>query len=380
MKKVRKYRCMFQDAKGRWWLDYYTPEGKRKRKLCGSHEAAKDALGEIQHAKKRGTYTDESRAPIFEEYAQRYLAKVSINKASGDREERAMKTLVAHFGRTRLSKIKRTEVREYRNDRLKTVKGASVNREIALLRHLFNVAIDDGVVAVNPARGGPGMKAFKEKQRERFLAMPEVDALLGAIRARIQKNQQDKTGKAKNWQYLHAAVMVALHTGCRKGEILGMKWEQIDWEKRSILLTETKNGKSRRVPIDTMLLRELAEQRQRVGHDARLVFPSYDNAGNVVPLHDVKVSFGIALVDAGIANARFHDLRHTFASHYIMSGGDLYKLSKLLGHSDLKMTQRYAELSPAYIAQERERMDTLWTLAEKAGTHEVALPTTNYVQ
>jgi integrase len=376
-KPRRKNRCMFQDKKGRWSLDFYTPDGKRKRKLCGSHEAARTALRKIDGDKKTGTYTDENSAPAFEDYSQHYLDEVSAHKNSGDRETRLMRNLVAHFGRTRLSKIKRTAVRDYRNARLKTVKKATVNREIALLRHLFNVAMGDGIVGANPARGGPGLEAFKEQPRERFLEMPEVETLLATLRARIAKNKG--SGK-KHWQYLHAAVTVALHTGMRKGEILGLRWEQVGWEKRSILLTNTKNDRSRRVPIDTILLSELAEHRRRVGEDAKLVFPSYDREGNVVPLNDVKVGFGIALTDAGISNFRFHDLRHTFASHYVMSGGNLYTLSKILGHSDLKMTQRYAELSPAYIDRERERMDTIWTPGPIVSESEAEAIEPKYVQ
>jgi integrase len=146
----------------------------------------------------------------------------------------------------------------------------------------------------------------------------------------------------------------------RKGEILSLRWDQVNWEKRHILLTDTKNSEPRRVPIDKMLLHELAEQRQRV-NKSELVFPSFDRDGNVVSLKDVKGAFGRVLKDASITNFRFHDLRHTFASHYMMSGGNLYTLAKILGHKDIKMTQRYADLSPDFMDRERERMDTIWT-------------------
>jgi integrase len=78
------------------------------------------------------------------------------------------------------------------------------------------------------------------------------------------------------------------------------------------------------------------------------------------------VAFGRVLKDAGITNFRFHDLRHTFASHYVMSGGNLYTLSKILGHKDIMMTQRCASLSPEFINRERERLDTIWTIKTDA--------------
>ena len=380
-KPRRKTRNMFQDLKGRWWLDYYTPEGKRRRKLCGSFDDAKSDLAEITLSKKRDTFFDPHCAPGFEEYSQKYLDTVSIHKQSHDGECRLMKNLVSFFGTCRLSKIKRSRVIDYRKARSLSVGPSTINREIALLRHMLSVAIDQGLLAINPARGGPGLKAFKEQRRMRYLDMGEIETLLSAIQARIIKNSKTKlsANAKKFWEFLHTAATVALHTGMRKGEILSLKWEQINWEKKHLLLTETKNGEPRRIPIDTALLHELSAQRARVKNQT-LVFPSYDRNGNVVALADVKVGFGTALRDAGITNFRFHDLRHTFASHYMMSGGNLYTLAKILGHKDFKMTQRYADLSPDFIDRERERMDTIWTPAATVSREQTETQPTKYVQ
>ena len=125
-----------------------------------------------------------------------------------------------------------------------------------------------------------------------------------------------------------------------------------------------KNGDTRRVPLDSIARHELAQHRARVKDDD-LVFPSFDNDGNVVALSDVKTAFGRALKDAKITDFRFHDLRHTFASRYVMKEGSLYKLSKILGHRDIKMTHRYAKLSPDFIQAEKERLDSIWTVDPK---------------
>jgi len=377
----RKTRGLMQDKRGRWWIDYYTPEGKRRRKLHGTHEAAKTALAKIDLAKTNRTYTDPHASPTFKDFSETYLKTVSVHKKSHDRETWLMKNLTEFFGTAKLCRIERKRVLEYRASRLLSVSKATVNREISLLRHMFNIAIDQGAVGVNPARGGVGMKAFKEQGRERYLEMVEVESLLTAIQARIVKNSSDtlKTSARKSWQYLHTAVVMALHTGMRKGEILGLRWENVNWERKTVLLTDTKNGESRRLPIDSKLLRELSEHRARVKND-ELVFPSYDRSGKVVPLNDVKGSFDLALTDAGITNFRFHDLRHTFASHYMMSGGQLYTLSKILGHKDLKMTQRYAKLSSQFIDGQRDRMDTIWTPAPNADSTTSAQTPAKYLQ
>jgi len=378
----RKERCLYQDKRGRWHLDYYTPEGKRRRKLInGDYEDAKAALAEIQIAKKRGTFIDANAAPTFRQYAGAYLESVSVHKESHERETRLMQNLKGFFGDARLSKVTRTRVIEYRKIRAKQVKPATVNREIALLRHMFNVAIDQSLVAMNPARGGPGLRAFKESRRNRYIEMDGIANLLAAIDARIAKNSENKlkAPAKKYWQYLHAAVVTALHTGMRKGEILTLRWRQINWEKSRIELEKTKNGDPRRIPMDSILAHELGEHRQRVKNE-EFVFPSFDRNGKVVPLADVKVSFGIALKDASITDFRFHDLRHTFASHYAMSGGNLYTLAKILGHKDIKMTQRYADLSPDFMDRERERLDTLWTLPANQPTGKPQQTATKYLQ
>ena len=290
----RKHRSMFQDEKDRWWLDYYTPAGKRRRKLCGSFENAKSELAKINSDQDRGIFIDPRAVPTFDRYSQKYLDDVSVHKESYEREKRLMKHLTDFFGADRLSKIKRSQVIEYRKVRAIRVKPSTVNREIALLRHIFNVAIGNDLVAMNPARGGPGLKAFKEQRRMRYLEMEEIETLLTAINARIARNSKDplKSNAKKFWQFLHTSVLVALHTGMRKGEILSLRWDQINWEKRHALLTDTKNAEPRRVPIDQILLHELAEHRQRLDK-SELVFPSYDLlTGNVDrPEDDDKVAF-----------------------------------------------------------------------------------------
>ena len=128
----------------------------------------------------------------------------------------------------------------------------------------------------------------------------------------------------------------------RRGEILGLKWEQVDLRHSFILLDTSKNGERREIPINTTLEYLFKE----MPHSVESVFVFAGKKGK--PLTDIKKSFHVALKNAGILDFRFHDLRHTFASHLVMAGVDLTSVKELLGHKDIKMTLRYSHLAPGH--------------------------------
>jgi len=138
----------------------------------------------------------------------------------------------------------------------------------------------------------------------------------------------------------------------RKGEILSLKWDNVDLRHGFILLDITKNGERREIPINDTLKGVLQGITRRL--DISYVF--YDNATGK-PYQDVKRSFNTALRKAGIKNFHFHDLRHTFASHLVMAGIDITTVSRLLGHKTLTMTLRYSHLAPARMAKAVDILD-----------------------
>ena len=145
--------------------------------------------------------------------------------------------------------------------------------------------------------------------------------------------------------HLKPIVIAALNTGMRRGEILGLKWdEHVDLKHGFILLNKTKNGDRREIPINDTLRNTLQGLTRRL--DVSYVF--YDPiTGN--PYKDVKRSFKTALKKSKIQDFHFHDTRHTFASHLVMAGVDITTVSRLLGHKSLTMTLRYAHLAPAHM-------------------------------
>ena len=172
------------------------------------------------------------------------------------------------------------------------------------------------------------VKLLEENNRRlRFLSKEECRALLDTCK-----------------EHLNVIVTFAMNTGCRKGEILSLKWDNVDLKHGFIRLDKTKNGERRDIPINDDLKGTLQGITRRL--DIPYVF--FDSATGR-PFQDVKRSFNTACRKAGITDFHFHDLRHTFASHLIMAGVDITTVSKLLGHKSLTMTLRYAHLAPNHL-------------------------------
>ncbi|MHC4270150.1 MAG: site-specific integrase [Planctomycetota bacterium] len=137
-------------------------------------------------------------------------------------------------------------------------------------------------------------------------------------------------------------VTTALNTGMRRGEILSLKWEQVDLRHGFISLEDTKSGEGREIPINNTL-KTLFEE---MPHSIESIYLFTGKDGD--PYKEVKRSISTSLRKAQIHNATFHTLRHTFASHLVMKGVDITTVMELMGHKSLKMTLRYAHLAPKH--------------------------------
>jgi integrase len=169
--------------------------------------------------------------------------------------------------------------------------------------------------------------------------------------------------------HLLPTVVLALNTGMRKQEILKLTWEHVDLTSdfglnARIELHQTKNGKPRGVPLNRacvdVLTRMEPDPKKRVGP----VFKSHDGQAR----HQMRTAFESACTRAGIEDFRFHDLRHTAASHFVMRGRSLQEVKEVLGHSDYRMTLRYAHLSPKHLRSTVEALDGLTPLPEQRHT------------
>lgn len=216
---------------------------------------------------------------------------------------------------------------------------ATVNRYLAVLSHLFTMAIKEwGWIDDNPLR-----KVTKPKEprgRVRFLSDEERICFLDEC-------------KKSDSQYLYTAVVLALSTGGRRMEILGLTWKDVDFTRGIITLHETKNGERRVLPLAGHAL-ELMQQLSKVRHvKCNLVFPGKDLKKPV----DLRTPFENALKRAEITDFRWHDLRHCCASYLAMSGASLAEIAEILGHKTLQMVKRYAHLSDAHTSKVVARMN-----------------------
>jgi len=195
---------------------------------------------------------------------------------------------------------------------------ASVNRELALLKHMYSKAIEWGRVKESPTKKVKLLKG--EVKRLRFLLPPEIQKLLSNCAG-----------------HLNPIVTVAVHTGMRKSELFGLKWNRVNFDQGIISVLDTKNTERRDIPMDETVKATLQALPRTGDH----VFSNENGQG----FGSVRKSFDSAVRKSGITDFRFHDLRHTFASNLVMEGVDIMTVKELMGHKDLTMTLRYAHLA-----------------------------------
>lgn len=315
-----------------WWIDYYVNGRRRFERVSPSKRMAQDRLGKVKAELREGRFFDKKRQPPrirFDEFAKLYLENhCNITRRHYERTRICINRLLEHFAEKYLNEITPWLVEKYRMERLKRVKPGTMYQEIACLKSMFNRAKEWGKLLENPIRSVKNPRVKNE--RLRYLTKDEIDRLLNACRSLDPRAE-----------HLYPIVLMALHTGMRRGEILNLKWSGVDLENKQIVLTDTKNKETRVIPLTNTLAETLREIRRE---GDTYVFQNADGK----PFRDVKRSFHTALKRAGISDFRFHDLRHTAASHMVMAGVDIFTVQEILGHKSIEMTRRYSHLSPRH--------------------------------
>jgi integrase len=263
--------------------------------------------------------------------------------------------LLAFFGNSKLSEISPSSVERYVTLRSERVKDGTIKREAGILSAAFNHVIQKhGWKVTNPCIAAD--LPSDPKGRVRFLTRPEAARLVQAARKPVTQSGKPLCDFHKS-PVLADFIELALNTGCRKQELLGLKWSDVDLSTRLLRLSTTKAGEWQTVPINEearqVILRR-QKRRDEVCPDSPYVFFHEVKRGDVEVggrVQDLKNSFKTACKQAGIEDFRIHDLRHTFASWLVMDGVPLFDVSRLLRHSNIRMTEKYAHLAPDHLHQ-----------------------------
>ncbi len=316
-----------------WVIEYKKPNGRLRRESIGkmgvaTKSMAKEVLRKREQQIKLGQYEMlEAKIPTIAQFTDEYILfirDIKQNRSWGGLAITQLKRLEGFFDAKKLSEISSNDIDDYKHFRLQQVKPATVNRELACLSHLFNLAKrQKRFFGENPVSISKLLP--EHNQIERILTKDEEVRLLDSSPPALQ-----------------AILLCALHTGMRKNEILSLNWDNVDLNKKLITLehTNTKSKKMRRIPINSTLRKILLEQKLKVG-SSDFVFLS--TKGSPYKRHDsLKQAYTGACRRAKIKGLRFHDLRHTAATRMIESGASIVVVSRILGHADLKTTMRYA--------------------------------------
>ncbi len=309
----------------------------------GTEAEARAALQEFQQAHEAGRTPPAARTlrQLADEYLV-YKERQGKRSIAEDRRILTSRLLLAFGPDLPVKKLTAAAIGQYEQQRAGEVSAFTVSNELGILRHMLRLARRWGYLEQVPDVELPK----KPEGRQRYLESDEIAKLL------------DASAKSRN-PYLHAIVTLAVNSGMRKSELLGLEWERVNLSTSAITLYRTKSNKPRGVPINRAVYDALVGLEPDPADRAGLVFKRRDGAA----WGQIRTAFTSACAKAGIKAFRFHDLRHTAASHMVMRGASLQDVKEILGHSDFKMTLRYAHLSPAHLRSAVDRLDGLTPLA-----------------
>lgn len=306
---------------------------------------------------ERGIATTETlKRRRLSDAIDKYISEVLPQKPKNARNvEQHLRYWNQELGRTQLAELTPSMVSTCRDKLLKEPTHqsekrapATVVRYLSSLSALFETAMKDwNWIEKNPVR--QIRKPSVSNAVTRFLEEAEVRRLLNACK------------ESRN-PYLYSIVTLAISTGMRRGEILGLRWEDIDFDKKLIKLQKTKNGTVRYIPMITtvfQILKNLADKELEINPSYH-IFPSL-NLGKYL---DIRTAWLFALKRANIDDFTFHCLRHCCASFLAMSGASQRDIAEILGHKDLRMTQRYSHLSQSHLAERLENASEKFINAE----------------
>jgi len=312
--------------RGRWVIDFYDQYGKRRwetLKKGTTKQRAKERLREIEENVSRGIYMPPDKVPLFSQVAEEWLEykKPKIRIGTWIDYARQVKIHLGEFERVRINRITIANVERFITKRQR--QGMNINtlrRALVTLNQIMNYAVRHRYIDFNPVREAESPKSTGNDADNgkdiKILTPEQINALLEAV-----EDPKYRT-----------LIRLAVFSGARQGEILGLKWSDVDWENNQIHIQRTYNhgrffspkskNSNRRIDLGPATMRELKKWKLTCpGNELDLVFPS--KAGTPIDHHHmVSRVFEPALKAAGLPKIRFHDLRHTLCKHVDSPGGE----------------------------------------------------------
>jgi integrase len=315
-----------------WYADYYA-DGERIQESTGTatkREAEKFLALRVSEVERR-VYVKDTRITL-DELGERYIPYAETHKRSWKRDVQMLGNLKAFFGNPMLRDITPLRLEKYQQVRGKVVAPATVNREMALLKHMFFQAEKWGLHSGNPVR------------LVRFLT--EDNLKCETLSAEEEKDLLDAAPP-----YLKDLVQFAVNTGLRRGDVFNLKWEDIDIEKRQLRIVAQKNRKVHDVFLNSEALEVLDRQRRDTEH-------VFTNPMTGQKIQCVRGALKAAVKRAGLKKITFHMFRHTIATRLLQNGEDIVTVKEIMGHANISTTLRYAHTNAA---RQRRAMEKLGT-------------------
>jgi integrase len=333
-----------KDRPGTFWGSWLDANGqRRKRKLdAQTLTQARSLLAaeKLKSDKQRTLGYAEPTKDSFLSLVPRYLKhqKAAITEQSYVRVKGILEShLKPFFGAMPLGSIRRADIQTYITGRSSEVAAASVVKELNVLKHLMSLAVEWELIPFSPAAR---VKAPRPPAgRVRYLQPTELREVLAAC---------------PDW--LRPIAGLAAFTGMRRGEMLGLRWVDVDLSGKRIMLPQTKNGDGRIVHLNRLAVKVLKAQSDDGARAGDKVFP----LSNEWTADNLSKGFVAVCRRLEIEDFSFHDLRHTAASWMRMQGADIHTVALLLGHRDLRMAQRYQHLSGDHLSAAVGRLDSIF--------------------
>lgn len=351
---VKGFGLRVTSAGARAFILNYRVNGRERRYTIGRHPdfsvtAAREVATKLKRQIQQGhdpcaeQHADRS-APTVADLAAYYIERHLPKKRTAETDRQTIdKVLLPKLGRRKVAEITFADIDALHHKITGAGTPIRANRVVALLSKMFSLAVKKDWRSDNPARG---VERNEENRRERVLSDDELARLT-------------KTLDAWPDQEAANAIRLLLYTGARRGEVLSAEWKQFDLEVRTWTKpsAHTKTKKTHTVPLSDAamaVLSNMHDERARSGKLSPYLFPARGGEGHRV---DLKKPWAAICEAAGIEDLHVHDLRHSFASILVASGASLPMIGRLLGHTQVSTTQRYAHLN----------VDPLRQLVEKVG-------------